>query len=174
MAERIQTSGGGANMKDLGRIRAILDNEQFQTALRQLEELERDRIYCKHGLSHLLDTARIAALMAVDSGADYPRDVIYAAALLHDIGRIEQYTNGIPHAQAGVPMAKEILQHTAFTPEECEEILQAVGGHRTDCAAHELTRLLGEADHRSRMCFACAAQATCKWAPEKRNHTVLY
>lgn len=159
--------------EEMKRLRPLVHHPDFRQALRQLDELEHTRIYCRHGLPHLLDVARIAALLAADRGLDCPRDVIYAAALLHDIGRVRQYTTGEPHAQAGVPMARELLRATAFTAAEQERIVRAVGRHQTGADADGLAQILSEADHASRMCFACAAADTCYWTEERRNHTVL-
>ena len=159
-------------MEEMQRIRPILQDREFLALLKEIEYLERDRIYCRHGLPHLLDTARIAAILAADRKADCPRDVIYAAALLHDIGRAAQYQQNVPHAQAGAEIAARILQRTEFTQDEQAEILTAIGGHQSDAAENSLTQLIHEADHRCRMCFACAAQDTCKWTMEERNRTV--
>ena len=155
------------------RLQPILQHPRFRDALQRIDALERDRIYCRHGLPHLLDVARIAALLAIDRGAQHPRDVIYAAALLHDLGRLKQYTTGEPHAQAGIPLAEEILRDTAFTAEEQADILQAIGQHQTGAAPDSLAQIICEADHASRMCFACAAADSCYWSDERRNHTVL-
>lgn len=94
---------------NMQRIQAILSHPLFCESLHKIQELERDRIYCKHGLPHLLDVARIASLMAADRQLDLPRDVIYAAALLHDIGRLQQYLTGEDHAAAGMRTAQEIF-----------------------------------------------------------------
>lgn len=155
------------------RIQPIVQHPRFQDWLRQMDALEAERIYCRHGLPHLLDVARIAALLAVERGASYPRDMIYAAALLHDLGRLAQYTSGIPHAQAGVPMAQTLLHETAFTAQEQEEILRAVSFHRTGDTSDSLAQIIFEADHASRMCFACDAADTCYWSAQRRNQTVL-
>lgn len=155
------------------RIQPVLQHPMYRDALQRIDALEHDRIYCRHGLPHLLDVARMAALLAVDRGAAYPRDVIYAAALLHDVGRLKQYTTGQPHAQAGIPLAAEILRDTAFTAEEQAEILQAVGQHQTGAAPDSLAQIIFEADHASRMCFACPAADSCYWPEGQRNHTVL-
>ncbi len=156
----------------MARIQPILQHAVFTAVLEQLENWEQDRIYCRHGLPHLLDVARIASLRADDQHMDYPRDVIYAAALLHDIGRLAQYTTGEPHAQAGVPLARRILQDTEFTAEEQDAILRAVRGHQTG-ETDALTRLICEADHACRLCFCCTARGSCKWTKEQRNRTVL-
>lgn len=158
---------------NMQRIQAILSHPLFRESLHKIQELERERIYCKHGLPHLLDVARIASLMAVDRQLDLPRDVIYAAALLHDIGRLQQYLTGEDHAAAGMRTAQEILRDTAFSASEQQAILQAVSKHRRGDTAQMLGRILCEADDASRMCFACAAQDTCYWPEHRKNNTIL-
>lgn len=160
-------------IQHMERVQTLLEHPYYRSCLQEIEQLEQDRIYCRHGLPHLLDVARIAALLAADRKAAYPRDVIYTAALLHDLGRLRQYTTGQSHAQAGIAMAKEILKDMAFTQQEQAEILDAVGGHQAGAAPDSLTQLLYEADEASRMCFACPAADTCYWPEERRNHTVL-
>lgn len=158
---------------NMQRIQAILAHPLFCESLHKIQELERERIYCKHGLPHLLDVARIASLLAVDRQLDLPRDVIYAAALLHDIGRLQQYLTGEDHAAAGMRTAQEILRDTAFSASEQRDILQAVSKHRRGDTAQMLGRILCEADDASRMCFACAAQDTCYWPEHRKNNTIL-
>lgn len=160
-------------IQQMERLQPILNNPVYRRTMKQLEQIERSRMYCKHGLDHLLDVARIAALLAAERSAAYPRDVIYAAALLHDIGRLRQYTNGEPHACAGVPLARDILRTTAFMQAERNEVLCAVGRHQTGGTGVDLAQLICEADHASRMCFMCAAQKTCNWPQERRNQTIL-
>lgn len=160
-------------IQEMERIQPLLHNPTYCDSIRKIETLEKQRIYCRHGLPHLLDVARIAALLAADRNAAYPRDVIYAAALLHDLGRLKQYTTGEPHAEAGVNMARELLQETAFTEQEQAEILDAVGRHQTGAAPDSLAQMIYEADEASRMCFTCPARDTCYWPEQRRNPTVL-
>jgi len=42
------------------RLEAIRNHPLYQSSLRRLNDLERGRIFCRHGMEHLLDTARIA------------------------------------------------------------------------------------------------------------------
>ena len=95
------------------------------------------------------------------------------AALLHDIGRLQQYLTGEDHAAAGMRTAQEILRDTAFSASEQQAILQAVSKHRRGDTAQMLGRILCEADDASRMCFACAAQDTCYWPEHRKNNTIL-
>ena len=51
------------------------------------------------------------------------RELIYCTALLHDIGRAEQYTTGTPHDEAGARIAETILSDLDFSSEEKGGIL---------------------------------------------------
>lgn len=51
----------------------------------------------RHGMVHFLDVARIGTIIALEEGLKIDREWIYAAALLHDCGKHEQYEIGIPH-----------------------------------------------------------------------------
>ncbi len=152
------------------RLDAILNNEIFREEMRRLNRLEQERIYCRHGMQHLLDVARAAWILALERGASHKKDLVYAAALLHDIGRAVQYESGIPHEQSGVPLAEHILRETAFDGEERQTILDCIARHRLGAEnGTSLPELISEADKLSRACFDCAASDTCKWKEEQKN-----
>ena len=73
------------------RINEISDHPLWKLHIEQLKEAEKDRIFCKHGIEHLLDVARIAYIENLEENCDISKEMIYAAALLHDIGRFLQY-----------------------------------------------------------------------------------
>ena len=105
------------------------------------------------------------------------RDVVYAAALLHDIGRATQYEMEEPHDIAGVRIARSIMgtveDGCAFSPAEQDLIAGAIGAHRDGAdAASPLARLLYRADKLSRPCFACTARPECNWPEEQQNLAV--
>ena len=116
------------------RVNAIWQHPLYQTYYRRLEELEQDRPFCRHQMSHLLDTARIACIRSLEAGLGLDREVIYAAAILHDIGKSLQYEKQIPHEAAVRRIAAEILgtlpPDAAFSEAETEMILTAIEGHR--------------------------------------------
>lgn len=96
------------------RLEAIRNHPLYQSSLRRLSDLERSRIFCRHGMEHLLDTARIAYIKSLERALPLSRDLIYAAALLHDIGKWEQYENGTPHELSSARIAEE-GQHMVLT-----------------------------------------------------------
>ena len=103
--------------------------------------------------------------------------MIYAAAVLHDIGKVLQYEEGIPHEISGERIASEILDsltdENAFFKTEKTMILTAIRGHRKLRKEPEaLERLLYESDKASRTCFACPAEPQCHWSEEKKNREI--
>lgn len=158
------------------RVEAILQDERFRYGVQRIDELEQQRIFCCHGLEHLLDVARIAWIMVLEQQLALPKDLIYGAALLHDLGRYRQYEAQIPHHQASAELAAEILPAAGYTVEETATIIAAIRQHSTDGQTQEqqLACLLYQADKLSRNCFQCAARQSCKWPEEKRNKTILY
>ncbi len=152
------------------RLDRIIHHPVFQQELERLEFYEKDRIYCRHNLEHLLAVARTAQILNLERQANIPQDVLYAASLLHDIGRACQYATGQPDRQPGVMLAEKTPKDAAFTPAQPNELL--------DCGQHhhgrpwggtDLVSILSEADTRSRPCFSCLAAESCKWSMERRN-----
>ena len=123
---------------------------------------------------HLLDVARLAYIRNLELGLGYKKDLLYAAAILHDIGKAYQYEEKIPHEIAGEEIASKILgtlpEDVAFSEEECKLILQAVRGHRRKREDMEqIEELFYDCDKRSRNCFACPAEKECNWSEEEKN-----
>lgn len=158
------------------RVEKILNNEEFLDLLGKIDALEKDRIFCKHGLSHLLDVARIGWILILEEGISIKKDIFYAAALLHDLGRYDQYTKEIPHAKASAELAKKLLPDAGFLPKEVEQIARAISLHGKECdRTHDtFSWVLYRADKLSRNCFVCKAQKECNWKDEKRNRTIKY
>ena len=92
------------------RVNQILQHTLYQSCRRQIDEKEKDRIFCGHDMGHLLDVARLAWIFNLEANQEISKERIYAAALLHDIGRHIQYEQEIPHSKAGVPIAEKILK----------------------------------------------------------------
>lgn len=156
------------------RLTFIQNHPLYLSADRRLQELEETRIFCRHQMNHLLDVARIAYILNLEMKLGISRDLIYAAAILHDIGKGRQYEEGIPHETASADLAEQILADMpaklVFTPEEQQQILTAIRGHRRlRCDAEPLEALLYKSDKMSRACFACPAESQCNWSNDKKN-----
>ncbi|WP_124057394.1 HD domain-containing protein [Vaginisenegalia massiliensis] len=154
----------------------LLQHPLFLEKLQALEAAEADRFFCKHDLEHFLAVARICYIHCLEEGLAINKDVIYVAALLHDLGRVDQYQAGIPHDQASYQLAQRLLSDLDFTVEEEGLILQAIAKHRqkdqTDSAS--FASFFALADKESRLCFHCPAYSACKWSPTKKNRTIHY
>ncbi len=156
------------------RLTFIQNHPLYLSADRRLQELEETRIFCRHQMNHLLDVARIAYILNLEMKLGISRDLIYAAAILHDIGKGRQYEEGIPHETASADLAEQILADMpaklAFTSEEQQQILTAIRGHRRlRCDAEPLEALLYKSDKMSRACFDCPAESQCNWSNDKKN-----
>ena len=155
----------------MDRLDKICSHPLWQKCLDEIGRLEEDRIFCRHDVQHFLDVARIAYIENLEQKAGIPKDLIYAAALLHDIGRHLQYTEGVSHEEASAQLAETILTDCGFTGTETEEILQAIRLHRNPGTAENtgLPGLLYRADKKSRACGFCKAKGQCNWPEEKKN-----
>ncbi len=174
--DTMQTTSGNQTSLRLSFIRR---HPLFALHYQRLEELEQSRIFCRHQMAHLLDVARIAYILNLEEGLSLDREVIYAAALLHDIGKSLQYEEGIPHETAGGQLARQILsdmpESIAFTAGEQEQILTAIRGHRRlRDGAQTLEALLYRSDKMSRACFSCPAKQECSWNNDKKNMEILF
>lgn len=134
----------------------------------EIEQNEKDRIFCRHNISHSLDVARIAALMAADEGIHIDRELIYAAALLHDIGRAKTADN---HREKSWELAEDILISCGFSDEERTEIKYAIIYHGDENSSDESSfrGIFCKADKLSRNCFMCRAKKECYWNADKKN-----
>lgn len=159
------TSRWGEKMNDV-RIKAILNNTQYQEYIRKNQDREQQRKYCKHGWEHSFDVARVAYILALEAGRDQiavlNKELVYAAALLHDIGRWKQYDNGVDHARVGAELAGKILREAGFNEEEIHTVREAIRCHRRpEQAACILGTILYRADKTVRLCRQCTARDDC-------------
>lgn len=156
------------------RINRICRHPLWKESVAEIQRLEEDRIFCRHNPAHYLDVARIAYIDNLEKNAGISKEVIYAAALLHDIGRHRQYLEGTPHEEASAELADLILRDCGFTEMEQREIISAISEHRTPETAgkENLQGLIYRADKASRSCLFCDAFEECNWSMEKKNITL--
>ncbi|MBS4032650.1 MAG: HD domain-containing protein [Clostridiales bacterium] len=146
------------------RVRAFTADPGYRRYLSLTEAHETDRLFCRHTFSHLLDTARIAWILCLERGLNFPQSLVYAAALLHDIGRFAQYEDtSVDHANESANLAAPILEKHGFTIEEIHTIQKAIRTHRLppETVTDSLGAILAEADDLSRPCYKCTAQNDC-------------
>lgn len=161
----------------MNRIDNILEHECFKSCISELEQLERDRRFCRHGLDHGLDVARICYIINLEEKLLIKKDVLYAMALLHDLGRVMEYRQQDGHHVAGARLAEGILSDCGYQEDEIRDICDAISNHKSHEGVHNpniLAELLYRADKLSRDCFVCQARAECYWNEEIKNRSVLY
>ena len=158
------------------RYHKIMKHHTFIEYVNRIEQVEKDRIYCRHNIGHLLDVARIGYLHILEEGLPIEKDLFYAAALLHDIGKVDQYVKKIPHEIGGAEIAAEVLKDCGYEKEEIEMIRQAILRHRRGDHQEEniLADTLYRADKESRLCMFCKVSDSCNWTKEEKNDTLLF
>ena len=185
------------------RVDKVMNHPVFRENMKRIEKAEIDRFFCRHGLPHALDVARIFYILLLEEqvscdkklvdddneqmsvNKDFlngdremlsiDKELVYATALLNDIGRYEQYENGTPHNEAGAKLAGVIMASCGFTEDECELAVNAIKGHRRDSSDGDVfCHLLYKADKLSRDCYRCEAEPECYWSAEQKNMRVKY
>lgn len=159
----------------LARVQRIWHHPIYQEQFLKLQESEKTRVFCGHTLTHFLDVARIAEILNLENGYKIEKELIYAAALLHDIGRYRQIIDGTPHDQASAEICAQILPECGFSASELQRLQGAIFSHRSshmpdaDTDGDPLAKCLYLADKLSRNCFSCPAAGECNWPQQKRN-----
>jgi len=147
----------------LERVDKVLQHPKYQEYMKQNQEAEKDRAFCHHDLQHALDVARIAYILVLENKLVMKKDVIYATALLHDIGRWKEYQENVDHASASAELAVDILTDCGFDAEEREFMLKAIRDHRKDGTQSTfLSSILYKSDKMSRLCINCPVINQCK------------
>lgn len=178
------------------RAEAIFNTKEYSILFEKLQELEKDRAFCNHTLEHFLDVARLMYIKFLEDSskedkgsyendidawafelpAGEVKDLIYATALMHDIGRVDQIENGISHEEASCIHCDEILLKCGYNQLEIKRVKAAIGSHRnkTGEISGYFSRLLYWADKKSRNCFNCKEINECNWNRDKMNSKIDY
>lgn len=161
---------------EMERIDRILNHDLFLYHLKENEAAEAQRCFCRHNMIHFLDVARIGEIINLEEGLGIDREWIYAAALLHDMGKHVQYEEGTPHEAVSARIAPQVLMECGFDDRETDVIADAIRSHR-DLSVREERNLRGvlyRADKASRPCFSCGMQQECDWKGDKKNLRIKY
>lgn len=158
------------------RIDQIIAHNVYRQYLDKIAGWEEKRIFCHHDTNHFLNVARIGWIINLEENIGVEKVHIYAAALLHDIGRFRQYEDGSDHALVSAKLAVPILKDCGFCEKEQAEITDAISTHRNSLVSGErnLRGILYRADKLSRECYFCPAEKQCDWKKEKKNKILRY
>ena len=158
------------------RLEQIWRHPLYQDCLMKNRAAEADRRFCRHNMEHFLDVARIGWIMVLEEGLAVSKELLYAAALLHDIGRFRQYEEGIGHDIASAELASQMLPEAGFDEKERKEICDAILEHCENPSEEKrnLAKALHWADKKSRRCYECTAKESCHWQEEKKNLNLVW
>ncbi len=151
------------------RVDKIIAHPAFTAIMKELKEKEAARKYCIHDMEHLLNVARIMMIKNLEENLNFEKELLYAAAILHDIGKLSQYKTGEKHALIGSEIAETILLECDFSVEETKRITQAIRTHSGNEPTNPLGELLRDSDRLSRNCFLCGASEACNWPENQKN-----
>ena len=152
------------------RVNAICRHKLWRESVDEIARLEQDRAFCRHDRAHFLDVARLAYIENLEQGLGVDKELIYAAALLHDIGRHLQYTQNIPHDEAGAQLAEIIMADCGFRPRSAQR------SHRRSCSTGAMEtgratdwRRCSTGRTRPRACAFSARRSRSATGAEKRK-----
>lgn len=157
------------------RIELLLNDSLYHTYMAYNAEEESEPKFCRHDISHHIDVARIAYILVLEnndlnffvkesnlSDKLAAKEVIYAAGLLHDIGKWKEYQVGVDHASFSARLAREILPRVYFNDNEINVIARAIYEHRNlSLDMSFLGERLYRADNLARVCLNCVHQEEC-------------
>ncbi|MGR6837167.1 HD domain-containing protein [Syntrophomonas erecta] len=157
------------------RVELLINDSLYNEYMRRIEEEEREAKFCHHDFHHHLDVSRIAYILVLEhndlkyfikecglTGKLAAKEVIYAAGLLHDIGKWKEYKAGVDHAVYGSRLARDILPRAFFNPNEVDIICRAIYEHRNISKDMSfLGERLHRADNLSRNCSECEYRSQC-------------
>ena len=89
------------------RVDSILKDPVYVEYINHNMAAAKDDPFCKHDLAHSVDVARIAYILILENqdlnffikyagitGKEAAKEIVYAAGLLHDIGKWKEYEEG--------------------------------------------------------------------------------
>ncbi len=158
----------------MDRVSGIINNKTYKECVSYIKASEEKRQFCLHGEEHSLDVARICYIINLEECLGYKKDVIYAMALLHDIGRCEEYKEKASHHEAGARLAKVILEEEGFSKDEIDLVCDAIASHKHVNEGKDLKYLLYKGDKLSRNCFSCKMYKECYWDENLKNKEITY
>lgn len=158
------------------RLNHLLRLPEYRKVQSKIADYEQERIYCRHGIDHFRDVARVAYILSLEEQLLIDKELIYVTAFLHDIGRMYEYEGKCSHESGSILLALNWLPDCGFHAEEIKIITDAIAAHgkKHKIQPKTLGDILYRADKLSRDCFQCKATDTCKWTEEQKNKGITY
>jgi uncharacterized protein len=104
----------------------------MEERIRKIRGVVEKELECSaHSMDHVMRVFNLCLRLA--EGEDVDIDVLKAAALLHDIGRVREdqdQTGGTDHALVGSEMAGPILREAGFPGEKIRRVQECILSHR--------------------------------------------
>ncbi|HBZ53639.1 MAG TPA: hypothetical protein DEO82_07675 [Eubacterium sp.] len=153
----------------------LVEHEEYKRLVGTLEAEEADRKFCKHDFAHFLNVARIAYIENLERGLGISKDLIYTAALLHDIGRCSEFEEFTNHDEAGAYVARKILGDLQVDDDIINYVADAIFNHGNKYIADydDISGLMYRADKKSRLCEMCDAYDECNWPEDRKNRRIM-
>ncbi len=115
-----------------------------------------------HDFSHVKRVVRLCDVIRREEGGD--REVLRAAAWLHDVGRPLEEETGRDHAEIGAEIAEALLPELGFPEDKVREVVHAVEAHRYSTGPEPETleaEILQDADNLDAMGAVGIARCFC-------------
>jgi 3'-5' exoribonuclease len=121
-------------------LRAILSGKTYASYVKHTAAMRLHHAYIGGLLEHSVDVARLAKVMAIETG-NVDVDLVVTGALLHDIGKLEELSSGmgfeytdlgrmIGHVSLGAMLVERtIFKQTDFPPEDAQALLHILLSH---------------------------------------------
>ncbi len=107
--------------------------QDFKKQMQQIRQFVRRKLadnHCGHDFDHTLRVFRNALLLAEKCGGDI--EIISVAAMLHDVGRKEEFLSGgtVCHAEKGAVIARNFLTRRNFSSDFINAVVHCIERHR--------------------------------------------
>ena len=165
-------------------IEKILSDERYIDKLNTIDNIESNRCYCKHNITHSREVARILSDLSKERELDNYDELSMIMGYLHDIGRADDYEG--MHNECSSEFARVLLEEYGLDEDSINLICYAIDNHSGRMPIDDIykciqentvedriedtwAKLLRIADQLSRDCYKCEVASTCRWLPEERT-----
>jgi uncharacterized protein len=97
-----------------------------------IEEFVKEKLVGNSKGAHTFDHTKRVYALCIRIGMDLDADlkILGAAALLHDIGRLDESTTGVSHSISSGEMSQDILRRVGFDDAEIDKVVDTIRTHR--------------------------------------------